>query len=197
MTDSQEILPAPEPGHTLLIQVWQDQEGCLVVEMDGQRYRRVVEIRDRGTGTRLLECINRLVAFSKGKDTRKLSEQSPPTESRIEEREQAFFDQLQREMGPQTRLSRLTADPVPFRGRSAVDRPGINLDLADEIETLLQIRVAASPEFSQRAVHVRSSPDGGLRFDVDGIRYVALDDITDVQAQALIRAAIADWEAKR
>ena len=199
MTVFKETSPAPGPGHDLLMQVWQDQDGSLVVQIAGQHYRRVFDIRDRETGRRLLEIINRLVAFSKGRETRELAapSASPAPEPALEARRQAFFKELTSPADDRPRLSRITADPVPFRGRSPLERPGINLNLADEIERLLQLRVDASPDFRQRAVHVRSAPDGGLRFDVDGARYTALDEIPDPQVQALLRAAISDWDARR
>jgi len=102
----------------------------------------------------------------------------------------------QKEEAPR-KVSRIVADPVPFRRSGPTQQPGITLNLAEEIDRMLQIRIAAAPEFSGRRIHVVTAPDGTLRFQVDGISHVALDEIPDPQVQALIRAAIADWEARR
>ena len=59
-------VPTPEPGAALLMQVWQDREGYLMVEVEGQCYRRLFDVRDGEVGRRLLQTVNRLVAFSKG-----------------------------------------------------------------------------------------------------------------------------------
>jgi hypothetical protein len=92
---------------------------------------------------------------------------------------------------------RLSLEPVPFRRRSEAQKPGITLDLADEIERLLQVRLGASPEFSQRHIHISRAADGTLRFSVDGTSYEALEEIPDPEVQAVIRTAIADWDAGR
>jgi hypothetical protein len=172
------VPPAAPPSETdavLLMQVWQDRDGFLMVEVEGQRYRRLFDIRDGTTGRRVLEAINRLVAFSKGQESR-VDTSSPAA-------------------APAT--PPFAADPVPFRRQSAAQELNITLNLASEIEQLLQIRVQASPEYRQRYIHVSNAPDGGLRFDVDDAHYYSLDEIPDPQVPALIRAAISDWEAQR
>jgi hypothetical protein len=205
--------PAPAAGETgdvLLMQVWQDRDGFLLVEVDGQRYRRLFDIRDGVLGRRVLEVINRLVAFSKGQESRSAPPPSsapgrpapapgaPPVTSgaKSEEQAQAVLEQLQQVEAP-LKKSRFTVDPRPFRRRSDTQELTITLNLAEEIDQLVQIRAKASPEFSQRHIRVASAPDGGLRFEVDGQRYGALAEIPDPQVQALIRAAISDWEARR
>jgi hypothetical protein len=186
------------------MQVWQDREGYLVVEADGQRYRRLFDIRDGEVGRRVLETINRLVTFSKGKESR-LASAPPRPVSRpavarapaIDEKEQGFLDELRRQEEAAPKMSRIATDPVPFRRSGPAKQPGITLNLAGEIDQLLQIRIAATPEFIGRRIHVTTAPDGALRFQVEGISYTTVDEIPDPQVQTLIRSAIADWEAKR
>ena len=204
--------PALEPGDVLLMRVLRDHEGFMVVKVGGRRYRRLFDIRDGEIGQQVLNTINHLVAFSQGHESRVplpssrfLQDVSPSPApittpflagEDVEEQSQALFDQLQQQSQPQ-KTSRITMDPVPFRRRSESDAGAISLNLAGEINRLLQIRVKASPEFSQRLIQVSNAPDGGLRFRVDGARYDGIDQIPDPQIQSLIRAAIAEWEAKR
>jgi hypothetical protein len=197
-----------EPGAVLLMQVWQDSEGYLVVEAGGQRYRRLFDIRDGEVGRRVLEVINWLVAFSKGKESRGASlappqkpaarpVAPPPPAAAVDEETQAFFDEVRQKEETPRKVSRIITDPVPFRRSSPTQQPGITLNLAEEIDRMLQIRIAAAPEFGERRIHVVTAPDGTLRFQVEGISHAALDEIPDPQVQALIRAAIGDWEARR
>jgi hypothetical protein len=197
-----------EPSAVLLMQVWQDSEGYLVVEADGQRYRRLFDIRDGEVGRRVLEAINRLVAFSKGKESRVASLAPPqkpaarpaapsPPAAAVDKETRAFFDEVRQKEETPRKVSRIVTDPVPFRRSSPTQQPGITLNLAEEIDRILQIRITAAPEFSGRRIHVVTAPDGTLRFQVEGISHAALDEIPDPQVQALIRAAIADWEARR
>ncbi len=203
--------PALEPGVASLMRVLRDQEGFMVVEVGGQRYRRLFDIRDGEIGQQVLNTINHLVAFSQGHESHvplpSLQDVSPSPapitppalgSEVVEEQSQALFDQLQQQGQPQAKkASRITMDPMPFRRRSESSEGAISLNLAGEIDRLLQIQVKASPEFSQRLIQVSSAPDGGLRFRVDNAHYDGIDQISDPQIQALIRAAIAEWEARR
>jgi hypothetical protein len=208
--------PVSEPGDVLLMQVWQDRAGYLVVEIEGQRYRRLFDVRNGVIGRRVLEIISRLVAFSKGQESRVAASPAlqpardvaqatapstaiaaPLADVVVEEQAQAFVEKLQQEPEVKPRALHISTDPVPFRRRGPAQEAHITLNLAGEIDQMLQIRVKASPEFSQRYIRVANAPDGGLRFDVDGARYSGLDEIPDSQVQALIRAAISDWEARR
>jgi len=207
------VVPQPastlEPGAALLMQVWQDREGYLMVEIEGQRYRRLFDVRDGAVGRRLLETINRLVAFSKGLEARIAPVPQPQTaaprpeavtpvgEAGAEGQSQTLLEPLHQQEDDRHRMSRISMDPRPFRGRSEAKQVGITLNLAEEIERLLQIRVKAASEFSERYIHVAGAPDGGLRFEVDGVSYNAIDAIPEPQVQALIRGAISDWDARR
>jgi hypothetical protein len=191
------------------MQVWQDHEGNLVVEVEGKSYRRLYDVQDGDVGRRLLETVNRLVEFSKGKETVIARTPHLPTRmatpsgaaSTLASMDDESLAALEEDMLPdsesQLKKNRISVDPVPFRRRSEADFRGITLDLASEIEQLLQMRIKVLPEFSERYIHVTSAPDGGLRFDVDGTRYSNLDELADPDVQALIRAAISDWEARR
>jgi hypothetical protein len=210
----------PGPGDVLLMQVLRDREGFLVVEVEGQRYRRLFDIRDGEVGQRVWDIINRLLAFSKGRESQvplpPTPQVSPPQVSPPQvlqapapvptsatggvdpDGSQEFFEQFQQADVPApVRKQRITADPVPFRSRDSSLDAHISLNLAEEIDQVLQMHVRASPAFDQRFIHVRSAPDGALRFQVDEGHYSSIDEIPDPQVQALIRSAIAEWESRR
>jgi len=206
------LRPAPQPqpmlerpGDVLLLQVWQDQDGFLVVEVGGKRYRRLFDIRDGEVGRRVLETIQRLLAFSRGETARVTppaaqQEAAPAASVAGPLPQDVVWPELPDPLAssrPEFKKSRITVDPVPFRRRTEADFLGITLNLAEEIDQLLQVRVGAAGELGHRYIHVTNAPDGGLRFTVDGGHYGALDEIADPQVQALIRAAISDWEMRR
>jgi hypothetical protein len=198
-----------EPGDVLLMRVWQDRSGVLVVEAEGQRYRRLYDIRDKAVGLQVLNTIDRLGTFAKGQvaqmspaEPEAAPKQTSPVVSPVPEEPAGdptprVFEYIEQPDEPTARKSRISADPVPFRAPSKAKDRAITLDLAQEIEQLLQARLARSPEFSRRYIHVATATDGGLCFDVDGVRYARLEEITDHEVQALIKAAISDWEARR
>ena len=194
--------PVSKPGDTLLMRVWRDREGFLVVEASGQRYRRLFDIRDGDRGRHVLEIIHRLDAFAKGNVSQispppASEEPSVPPEAVIEERSHALVEKFQQPETLAPKKTLLTADPVPFRRANEAQMSSITLNLAEEIDSFLQIRVEASSEFKGRHLRVANALDGGLRFEVDGARYGALDEIPEPSVQRIIKAAIADWEAKR
>jgi hypothetical protein len=212
LTQSAAPPPDSEPvaaGDTLLMRVWEDSDGNLVVEVDGQRYERLFDIRSGAVGRHVLETIRRLVAFSKGKALRVAPEPPEPdvddgippvartAEEAIDEESQEVIEQWKQEDDDQPKPSRITIDPVPFRRQNEAQERGLTLNLAEEIDQLLQIRIKAYPQFSRRRIRVANAIDGGLRFEVDGITHHTLEEIPDDQVQALVRAAIRDWEVRR
>jgi hypothetical protein len=204
--------PTPQPRNSqadLLLKVWQDSEGFLLVEVEGQRYRRLFDIQDGNVGRNVLEIINRLVAFSKGNESRAADVSEPqgltPTPSTVSPPPGGFrrespavtLNRQNQNAQRKPKPPRITVDPVPFRRKSAAKEIGITLNLADEIDQLVQTRLNAAPELAAHRIRVSNAPDGGLRFEVNGRYYGSLDDVPELQVQALIRAAIADWEMAR
>jgi hypothetical protein len=187
----------------LVMRVWQDREGRLVVEAQGQRYRHLFEIRDGEVGRRVLDIINRLSEFAQLQESR-LSPESPPwTDGSAlpaaagHAESDDVIDKLRAQDDAQPPRSRITADPLPFRPQNPGQQSNITLDLAREVDQLLQVRLKATPEFAQRYIHVIGARDGTLRFDVDGRHYGSLQEVPDLQVRQVIQAAIADWETRR
>jgi hypothetical protein len=185
-----------------IMRVWQDREGRLVVEAQGQRYQHLFEIRDGEVGRRVLDTINRLGEFAQGQESR-LSPESPPwtegaalTDAGYGESD-AVIDKMRAKDDAQPPKSRITADPLPFRPQNPAQQSNITLNLAREVDELLQVRLKATPEFAQRYIHVAGGRDGTLRFDVDGRHYGSLQEVPDLQVRQVIQAAIADWETRR
>lgn len=196
--------PASQPGDKLLMQIFQDRQGMLVIEVGGRRYHHLFEIKDGRIGRQVIDIINRLVAFSKGQQPEvmpaapdeSLSSEPPSTPINIA-RSPGLPGMFRSEPETKPKPSRITTDPIPFRRRSEAEELSITLNLAEEIDQLLQMSLESLPEYSQYHIHVRNAPDGGLRFEVEGVRYASLDEIPDGQVQALIRSVIAEWEARR
>jgi hypothetical protein len=80
----------------------------------------------------------------------------------------------------------------PVRGM-----PGRTLDplnLADEIDQMVQERLRGRPDLAGRRIRLASGLDGGLRIYVDDETFEAVGDITDFRVRELIRDAIREWE---
>jgi hypothetical protein len=189
-----------EPEDVLLMRVWQDREGVLVVEAEGRKYRRLYDISDGTVGRQVLATVKHLVAFSKGQivhtsPSAQIAESSMVS-GELDDRLLMDVADMQEEV-TSWRKSRISADPIPFRTQRESEQRYITLNLAEEIEQLLQQRLSELPQFGRRYIHVSGAPDGTLCFHVDGARYNSVDEIIDPDVQTLVRAVISDWNAKR
>jgi hypothetical protein len=64
----------------------------------------------------------------------------------------------------------------------------------DEIEKIVQRRLALAPALTGRDLHVGLGSDDSVCFVFEGQEYGSLDDIPNLTAQRLIREAIQEWE---
>lgn len=68
------------------------------------------------------------------------------------------------------------------------------LNLADDIDQMVQHKLRERPDLADRRVRLASGRDGGLRIYVDGEVFEAVGDITDFKVRELIRDTIREWE---
>ncbi len=111
----------------------------------------------------------------------------PPPEAQV-----AFLASLQTQ-------SSKAATPPPRRGLLGRTRtsaqpilPGLNL--AEEINKIVQARLAISPLATNTKIEITSDPGGGIRIKVNGIPYASPEDVPDAEARELIKASIKQWE---
>lgn len=70
------------------------------------------------------------------------------------------------------------------------------LNIAEQIDRLVQAKLVGNPTFVGRLFELRSTAQGDLQFIVDGRSYDSVNDIPDEAAANLFRSAIAEWEAR-
>ena len=81
----------------------------------------------------------------------------------------------------------------PAASNPPVARP---TSFIDEIEAILQQRIAALPAPLPREVHVKTGPDGMLRIAVGLDTYSSPDQVPEPEIRDLIKAAVAEWEKR-
>lgn len=69
-----------------------------------------------------------------------------------------------------------------------------SLNLADEINKIVQARLLVSPLAATTDIEITDDLSGGIRIKVNGVSYPSLDDVSDPEARALIKASIKQWE---
>ena len=67
--------------------------------------------------------------------------------------------------------------------------------MVGQIDEILQTHLASSP-LANRAIRLMESPEGGVVVMVGLNKYNSVSEVPDPQVQAMIRAAIAEWEKK-
>ncbi|HLF25377.1 MAG TPA: hypothetical protein VJG32_03485 [Anaerolineae bacterium] len=152
--------------------------GEWVVEIEGQRYRRLSDIHDDKAATKILSAIEGLKVFA-GLTATALAEPAPaaaqPTPGQPES-------------------AALPAPPVGPRKLRSATYPAPEGSIISQIETILQRELTLHPEFGNRAIHMGAAPDGGLLIEVDTNFYKSPDDIPDPRVRALVMLAVRTWE---
>lgn len=72
---------------------------------------------------------------------------------------------------------------------------GAPLTMVEQIDDILQKKLAGTP-LAERGVRLMESDKGGVAVFVGLDRYAGVGEVADPEVQALIRAAIAEWEKK-
>lgn len=217
-----EVEQPARPGEVM--RVIRDREtGRVLVEVEGQRYAHLREIRDAGVGRRVLWAIADLVRFTGGMATNpqavqhaREAEAGVPTGGAAE-RPAASPPGLSVSTRPASpgasspRLSDLapsTEPPVPQQGYSLMGffRRGFQApppaeavpgpsDFIEEIDNILQRMVRELPAPPSQPVRVVSGEGGMLQIIVGIQTYQSADEVPDLQIRRLIQAAVAEWEA--
>lgn len=186
--------------------------GKLVVEVNGQRYKNLSEIKEENVGHLLLAAIGELMTFAGG--YQKLAdagvapplntpEPAPQAEASLTQQQANFLASLEAERdalksappsGPRFPvLSGIQPKVEPARPPSVSEAKSPNL--VEQIDALLQRYVAAEPELAGRSIHLVQDPNGGLQIEVDGKYYRRPREIEERNIQLVIKRALKDWES--
>lgn len=170
-------IPGDPADAVELLRVWRDlSSGELILEVDGRRFRSVGELR----GADLERRFNRVVH-----DLSALARPSPgpaaplPDEHPAASHGGSGLRQIRR-----VALGQTPAEPPAAGPRS----------IADQIEDLLQERLARLPDFRGRVIHVRPSTQGGVQIVVDDRQYEGIGEVGDPGVRALLEDIVREWE---
>lgn len=153
--------------------------GAWVVELEGQRYRRLAEVHDDRAASKILGALEGMEAFA-GITQMLPAEPAPPPAPAQPAPVQA--GPLPPVLGAELRPARQASYPAPAGSIIA------------QIETMLQRELALRPEFGERAIHMGALPDGSLVIEVDFNFYKSPNDIPDSRVRDVVMAAVRMWE---
>lgn len=181
----------------------------VLVEVAGRRYERLSEIEDAHVGRRVLWAIADLIRFTGGMATN-------PRVVRSASEGAAWDGGLSRAVpgqsvtrpvpGPTLSETVATAaSPAKLgqamsaffqRGLSPAPSPGAVRPgtFIEQIEAILQAKLLEVDFPPAYEIHVSAGPEQRLRIQVGREFYGSIDEVPNLQAQALIRAAVEEWE---
>ena len=157
--------------------------GAWVVEMEGQRYRRLGDVHDDKAATKIASALEGLKAFAG------LAPDSLHGGVAAQESPESTAPQRLSEPG-----SSLPPPAGPRRPKQAT-YPAPEGSIIAQIERILQLELGQRPDLAERAINMGALPDGSLVVEVDGGFYRAPDEIPDAAARDLVLRAVRTWES--
>jgi len=170
--------------------------GKIVVELGGNRYLNLSEISGPEVKRRVLAAIGDLVVFAEGYQKLVDADVAPPLTSVTRTPSPAL---------PQTRDLAPSPQPVSQKPPTPPSRPtptgplpdvaiATMVNIASQIDEILQRHIAADPALAQRSIHLKQSANGGLIIEVDAHAYKRPNEIEDPVVREVIKRALKEWE---
>jgi len=208
-TAAEETAPVPSPAEETpmpneplnpqdaveVLRLFRDiSDGTLIVEIGGQRFTSLAELRAEALERRFLRVLEEMQRFS---EPPRLTPRpaTPSVEALagtpVSDAENA--DEIPSlalgSMFRQMKRAAMGQKPQPLE-------PTPELSIADDIEALLQAKLATLPAFHERAIHVTPAPSGGVRIQVDERFYEGVGEIEDEDVRLLLQAIVSEWQQR-
>lgn len=211
------------PDSAELLRLLRDQHGRLIVEVDGRQYTKLTDVADKKVGQYILDLTAHLLAFTNGVVATqtgikslavpKTGDLPMPMVSRPADMPAPSLAAAQSPpLPPEDAESKLLASLKDSRLESETLRQksglfGIGkpapastnlpaLNLADEINDIVQARLRSSPLEKDNMIVISSDPGGGIRIKVNNRYYASPDEIADPTVRDLIKSSIKEWERR-
>ena len=202
--------PAGEPADAIeVLRVWRDlADGSLIVEIGGQRFRALNEIQDTNLQRRLMNVVRDLANMVRAAP----SPAPPPTPPRSPQPPRSAaptpaekkpaapskpedIDLSSASLSPGTMFREMTKMAMGQRPEPVEAAPP-PLSIAEQIEAVLQRRLAGIPGYAGRSIHVHPPLElhGSVRIEVDGRFYEGLGAVDDDAVRQLLQDAVREWE---
>ena len=163
-----------------LLRVVASKTGPTVL-IQGERRRHLREIQDRETGKRAVAAVKAVLAFAEG--------WLPALDGRADASAAALRRPRTRDTAPTSPQSRRAAPTSPVTDGSADP-----LRLVEEIDALLQNRLAEQSELAKREIRLARDVNGRVVIYVGQDRFHSAEEIPDKKIGAFIRETIHIWE---
>ena len=99
-----------------------------------------------------------------------------------------------RDMPPKETLAASQADGEGIQVFDYHPGEAVASPFAEQIEDVVQAKLAGDPEMAKYKVDLGTRPDGGLEVSVNGEKYDGINAIPDEKLKKLLHEAVAQWE---
>ncbi len=204
-----------------LLRVWRDiSDGSLILEINGQQFSSLSELRSADLERRFMNVLKDLVALAKSSSgaapqpaqprPQPVQAQPRPQSQPAQPRPVSKPAETSAEDEPPVR--KLSTDEMPSMSPSAMFRqmgqiamgrkPEIPepdetpepLSIPEQIDALLQTRLRSMPEYRGREIVVQPSLGGLVIIKVDGKFYEGVGEVEDDDVRALLQDVVREWE---
>ncbi len=85
----------------------------------------------------------------------------------------------------------------PKRGQRPVAEPIPEINIAGSIEAFLQHKLALTPQYAGRSIHVRPAMHGAVAIEVDGKFYDSVGEVADAAVRQFLSTTIEEWQSRQ
>jgi hypothetical protein len=201
------VTAAPQPtvngGAREVLRVLRDPASeALIVEVAGQRYHQMADIRLGSVRDGLFTTLRDLEAFAGGAPTTPSVVVLPVPTPELAAAATPSLTNVGTAKASKAGTGPLLAPSMnPFkqmlvlRDLAKTQLPPMKT-IAEQIDEIVQEKLVDSP-LAPRGIKVHTGPKGNALFSADGTDYEAVDSLPDDEIRGLIRAAVAEWEKKQ
>ncbi|MBP7997975.1 MAG: hypothetical protein KA314_20505 [Chloroflexi bacterium] len=177
--------------------------GKIVVEVGSNRYLNLDEIPEPEAKRRVVAAIGDLLVFAGGYQRLVDADVAPPLPLNLAGANRGPLPPL-----PTTRDLAVTPPRIAAaneKSTAPVSRPvatgplneaasATMMNIAAQIDEILQRHIATIPALSSRVIHLKQSASGGLVIEVDGQSFKRPNEIDDKEVRDVIKRALKEWE---
>lgn len=200
-------LPPPTSDEQLapMMQVFRDAEhGHIVIALDGQYFTSLEQLQTARLDYRFINLVQELVDIADAAqvDARRVTPSGDSAPSSIAAPAELPPIRLspQQPSADEIEIPSFTSAIKGAFSREKRDGAGnakAPLSIAEQIEQLLQLRLAGHPEFGGQNIHVSPSADGGLEIEVNDEMYHSVDDIPLPEVRGFLQSVIDEWASQQ
>ncbi len=174
-----------------LLRVWRDvSDGRLIVEIAGRQFTSLSELRSADLERRFLSVLRDLNAIAQS--AAKVPPKTAAQPSQPQEPPRKDASEIP-SMSPGAMFRQMGRVAMGHGPEPVEEKP--ELSIAEQIEELLQARIAGIAAYRSRSIHVKPSMHGGVRIEVDGKFYEGIGDVTETDVRDLLQSVVREWES--